>query len=38
MTALDRRRFLQLGGLSAGLTAAVPGLAFGATHDNRSRR
>ena len=33
MTALNRRRFLQLGSLSAGLTAAVPGLAFGATHD-----
>ena len=33
MTALNRRRFLQLGSLSAGLTAAVPGLAFEATHD-----
>src|SRR6185436_13484002 len=33
MTPLNRRRFLQLGSLSAGLTAAVPGLAFGATHD-----
>ena len=33
MTALNRRRFLQLGSLSAGLTAAVPGLAFGTTHD-----
>jgi threonine aldolase len=32
MSSLNRRRFLQLGGFSAGLTAAVPGLAFGATH------
>ena len=33
MTSVNRRRFLQLGSLGAGLTAAVPGLAFGATHD-----
>ena len=33
MTAVNRRRFLELGSLGAGLTAAVPGLAFGATHD-----
>jgi threonine aldolase len=29
MTTLKRRRFLQLGGLGAGLTAAMPGMAFG---------
>ena len=33
MTPVNRRRFLQLGSLGAGLTAAVPGLAFAATHD-----
>ena len=31
MTPLDRRTFLQLGSLGAGLTAAVPGLTFGDT-------
>jgi threonine aldolase len=29
MTTVNRRRFLQLGSLGAGLTAGVPGLAFG---------